>query len=97
MLPNQTDVLDAAFLIPVTKLAQSQVTKKELQFFQCLLKVPFFNREFEKFFTCLPDNLITQKSEEAIKGTYTIDLILTNKEKLVSEINKSYKNIKKKR
>lgn len=48
----------------------------------------------EKFFICLSDHFITQKTEEA---SYTRDLTFINKEKLLSELYRSYKNVKEKK
>lgn len=73
MLPKQTDALDAAFLIPVAKMAQGQAIEKELQLFQCLLKVPFHSKKrISKILYGLLDDLITQKTEEASRRTYIL-------------------------
>ena len=44
------------------------------------------NGKSNKFLTCLADNFISQKVEGATRGCASLELILTNREKLVDEV-----------
>ena len=44
------------------------------------------NIRSSKFLTCLADNFMVQKVEEATRGSAILDLILTNRDNLVNEV-----------
>uniref|UniRef100_A0A803T8Q3 Reverse transcriptase domain-containing protein n=1 Tax=Anolis carolinensis TaxID=28377 RepID=A0A803T8Q3_ANOCA len=87
--PSQDEGLDEAFCQQLTKQAQRRdiVVMGDFNYPDICWKTNSAkSTKSNKFLTCLADNFMVQKVEEATRGSATLDLILTNVEDLINTV-----------